>query len=249
MATQLGLLCTTCGLQTIFPSSSFSADQPPNYSVNKTLLPALGPSAFYSLVHEVQKSEHSQRIHINHKRNGQTPPPRAKLLLSMDKRAYDLEAPAADPTDGIVLQPDIQGSYENIADGEDSLAADGDSLAEGDSLAADDDNIADEEEEEEDEVHHNVMNGTVLSANDSQSVMDDSMDPLGRADDSMANVGDSTVTDYSSLSVEDSILGEESLVADDPGAGDSSGAGVVVVVPPPSKRDATPVEGDDPIVR
>ena len=78
MATQLGLLCTTCGLQTIFPSSSFSADQPPNYSVNKTLLPALGPSAFYSLVHEVQKSEHSQRIHINHKRNGLTPPPRAK---------------------------------------------------------------------------------------------------------------------------------------------------------------------------
>jgi len=210
LATQLGLLCTTCGLQTIFPSSSFSADFPPNYSVNKALLPALGPSAFYSLVHEVQKSEHSQRIHINHKRNGLNPPPRAKLLLSMDKRAYNLEAPAADPTDGIVLQPDLEGSYENIAAGEDSLAADDDIVGGDDGeaplAAAADDNIA-----EQDEAVSSAHDSSAPPANDSQASKENSF--LGKSDEVAGT--DSGVGSSSTVFLDDSGRGESSLVAED----------------------------------
>ena len=62
LATQLGLLCSVCGLQTIFSTSSFSEENPPNYSVNKIFLPNLGPSAYYSLVNLVQKSMGSVKV-------------------------------------------------------------------------------------------------------------------------------------------------------------------------------------------
>ena len=39
LATQLALLCLTCGAQTIFCSSAFSTVEPTNYTVNKRVLP------------------------------------------------------------------------------------------------------------------------------------------------------------------------------------------------------------------
>ena len=42
LATQLALLCLTCGAQTIFCSSAFSTVEPTNYTVNKRVLPRWG---------------------------------------------------------------------------------------------------------------------------------------------------------------------------------------------------------------
>ena len=88
LATHLALLCSTCGAQTIFSTSSFSTEDPPNYSVNKTLLPLLGPNAYYSLISEVQKSENSMLININMKAAKNRIQQRAKLIMSLDKKMY-----------------------------------------------------------------------------------------------------------------------------------------------------------------
>ena len=86
--TQLALLCSTCGAQTIFSTSSFSTEDPPNYSVNKTLLPLLGPNAYFSLISEVQRSENSMLININMKAAKNKIQQRAKLIMSLDKKVY-----------------------------------------------------------------------------------------------------------------------------------------------------------------
>jgi len=52
----LGLLCTKCGRQTVFPTSQFSEEEPSNFSVNKEFS-ALGGSAFNSLVSLVQSDK------------------------------------------------------------------------------------------------------------------------------------------------------------------------------------------------
>eukprot|EP00090_Calanus_glacialis_P013471 TRINITY_DN22146_c0_g1_i1.p1 TRINITY_DN22146_c0_g1~~TRINITY_DN22146_c0_g1_i1.p1 ORF type:complete len:1179 (-),score=271.67 TRINITY_DN22146_c0_g1_i1:51-3149(-) len=88
LATQLALLCSTCGAQTIFTTSSFSAEDPPNYSVNKTLLPLLGPNAYFSLISQVQKSENSMMININMKAPKNKIQQKAKLIMSLDKKDY-----------------------------------------------------------------------------------------------------------------------------------------------------------------
>ena len=55
LATQLTFTCTLCSTATTFPNSPFSEIYPQNYSVNKHLLPMLGPKAYFELVQFVQR--------------------------------------------------------------------------------------------------------------------------------------------------------------------------------------------------
>ena len=52
---------------------------------------------------------------MNFQRNGYSVPPKAKLLVSIDREKYTLDATASEPADEII-QPDITGDYENIAE-------------------------------------------------------------------------------------------------------------------------------------
>jgi len=115
LATQLGLLCSVCGVQTIFSTSSFSEEEPPNYSVNKAMLPQLGPFAYYSLVNIIQRTVGSVKVNVNMKREGHSIPHKAKLFVSVDRKSYNLDTSADDPVDEII-RPDISGNYENIAE-------------------------------------------------------------------------------------------------------------------------------------
>ena len=51
----------------------------------------------------------------NLQRNGSSVPHRAKLLVSVDREKYTLDVAASEPADEII-QPDITGDYENIAE-------------------------------------------------------------------------------------------------------------------------------------
>ena len=42
-------VCTVCGPKAIFPTSPFSKNYPSNYSLNKLILPLLGPSGYFHL--------------------------------------------------------------------------------------------------------------------------------------------------------------------------------------------------------
>ena len=55
LATQLTFQCSLCQTATTFPNSPFSEIYPQNYSVNKHLLPMLGPKAYFELVQFVQR--------------------------------------------------------------------------------------------------------------------------------------------------------------------------------------------------
>ena len=90
LATRLAFVCTVCGPRVTFPSSSLSQIHPENYTVNKTLLPRLGPTAYYKLV-EFVNEEHS-RSYI--KKSEMTKawavrPGLDNLMLSYDKTLYD----------------------------------------------------------------------------------------------------------------------------------------------------------------
>ena len=52
LATQLAFICSTCGNQTLFPTSSFCLSEPQNYTINKNLLTKIGRTAFISLIKE-----------------------------------------------------------------------------------------------------------------------------------------------------------------------------------------------------
>jgi hypothetical protein len=118
----------------------------------------------------------------------------------MDKRVYNLEVQAADPTDGIVLQPDIQGSYENIAVGEDSLTADHDDIgADGPTVAMDDSMVTYENNSDSAMVVEAVKNNS-----DSQG-----------ENCSVGSVSDSTLQESGNVSGKDSVSGEDSAVAEE----------------------------------
>ena len=54
LVTRLAFICTVCGPKAIFPTSPFSKTYPSNYSLNKLLLPLLGPSAYFHLAQFLQ---------------------------------------------------------------------------------------------------------------------------------------------------------------------------------------------------
>jgi hypothetical protein len=49
LSTRFAFVCTLCGPKSIFPSSAFSRVHPENFSINKRLLPLLGPTAYQRL--------------------------------------------------------------------------------------------------------------------------------------------------------------------------------------------------------
>merc|ERR1719264_226634 len=87
LATQLALLCLTCGAQTIFCSSAFSTVEPTNYTVNKRVLPRLGARAYYTLSSLVRESDGPQEV--VRLPQGLKWQMARRLLLRLDKREED----------------------------------------------------------------------------------------------------------------------------------------------------------------
>eukprot|EP00092_Neocalanus_flemingeri_P006542 GFUD01007052.1.p1 GENE.GFUD01007052.1~~GFUD01007052.1.p1 ORF type:complete len:560 (+),score=220.44 GFUD01007052.1:152-1831(+) len=56
LSAHLAYVCITCGKQTVFSTSTYSQEEPPNYVVNKEFA-TLGKSAFSSLVNIIQEDE------------------------------------------------------------------------------------------------------------------------------------------------------------------------------------------------
>lgn len=79
LATHLILRCSVCTKSTVFPNSAFSRQYPANYSINKLMLPLLGPASYYKLTNFLQSTERIGR-----------PIPKgreaANLVLSIDNR-------------------------------------------------------------------------------------------------------------------------------------------------------------------
>jgi hypothetical protein len=119
-----------------------------------------------------------------------------------------------------VLQPDIQGSYENIADGEDSIAAEDAAIAEDESATA---------EEHCDEASKSYSLETLM--NDSQTAAADTsvtVENTVSTDEVIDRLNDTAAADATKMEesvsvggsmLEDSILAEESLQASDSTAG------------------------------
>ena len=60
---------------------------------------------------------------MNIKKDGVSVPHKAKLIVSVDRKTYSLDAAAMDPVEEII-RPDISGSYDNIAEPDLSLSLD-----------------------------------------------------------------------------------------------------------------------------
>ena len=96
LVTRLAFVCKICGPKVIFPTSPFSNNYPSNYSVNKLLLPLIGPYSYFHLVEFLQNNAgtHQEMITPGMFLNHQRPP---HLLLSADKAFYDFARPFDPP--------------------------------------------------------------------------------------------------------------------------------------------------------
>ena len=94
LVTRLAFVCTVCGPKAIFPTSPFSKNYPSNYSLNKLLLPLLGPSAYFHLSEFLQHNPDTpQEITTSAMFNNQKP----QLLVSVDHAFFDFARPFDPP--------------------------------------------------------------------------------------------------------------------------------------------------------
>jgi hypothetical protein len=77
LATILTLVCTLCNKATVFPNSPFHEKEPHNFTVNKQVLQAIGPTAYFKLARFVQRTET-----VGYQKR--TPAMPAQLVLSLD---------------------------------------------------------------------------------------------------------------------------------------------------------------------
>jgi hypothetical protein len=94
VVTRLAFVCVICGPKAIFPTSPFSKTYPSNYSLNKLLLPLLGPSSYFHLASFLQESP-DQPQEVNPAFNAAAKKP--QLLVSMDHAYFDFSRPFDPP--------------------------------------------------------------------------------------------------------------------------------------------------------
>ena len=88
----LAFVCTICGPKAIFPTSPFSKIYPSNYSLNKKVLPLLGPSGYFHLLDFLQNNQDNPQ-EITTKFSNQKP----KLLVPVDNTLFDFSRPFDPP--------------------------------------------------------------------------------------------------------------------------------------------------------
>jgi len=94
VVTRLAFVCTVCGPKAIFPTSPFSKTYPTNYSLNKLLLPLLGPSSYFHLSQFLQHNPDApQEILTSGTFSHQKP----QLLVSVDHAFFDFTRPFDPP--------------------------------------------------------------------------------------------------------------------------------------------------------
>lgn len=94
VVTRLAFVCTVCGPKAIFPTSPFSKTYPTNYSLNKLLLPLLGPSSYFHLAQFLQQNPDApQEITTSGAFSHQKP----QLLVSVDHAFFDFARPFDPP--------------------------------------------------------------------------------------------------------------------------------------------------------
>ena len=91
LATKLAFVCAECGPRVSFPSSALSQIHPENYTINKTLLPRLGPTAYYKLVEFVNESNSNTFFYKSQLKS--VAPGLDTLMVSYDKSIYDFRRP------------------------------------------------------------------------------------------------------------------------------------------------------------
>ena len=88
LASQLGFICSTCGAQTMFTTSSFSVEEPSNYTINKLLISRLGTSSYSTLVNELKVSGTAEARKDIKFKTAQQILPNPKIFLSYDERSF-----------------------------------------------------------------------------------------------------------------------------------------------------------------
>ena len=88
LASQLGFICSTCGAQTMFTTSSFSVEEPSNYTINKLLISRLGISSYSTLVNELKVSGTAEARKDIKFKTAQQILPNPKIFLSYDERSF-----------------------------------------------------------------------------------------------------------------------------------------------------------------
>ena len=94
IVTRLAFVCTVCGPKAIFPTSPFSKTYPTNYSLNKLLLPLIGPSAYFHLAQFVQQNPDAATEVVTTGAFSQQKP---QLLVSVDHAFFDFARPFDPP--------------------------------------------------------------------------------------------------------------------------------------------------------
>ena len=111
VVTRLAFVCTVCGPKAIFPTSPFSKTYPTNYSLNKLLLPLLGPSSYFHLSQFLQHNPDApQEILTSGTFSHQKP----QLLVSVDHAFFDFTRPFDPP---LPSDPDtnlVQGKVSHV---------------------------------------------------------------------------------------------------------------------------------------
>ena len=94
LVTRLAFVCAVCGPKAIFPTSPFSKNYPSNYSLNKLMLPLIGPSGYFHLSEFLQHNPDTpQEVTTSSMFNNQKP----QLLVSVDHAFFDFARPFDPP--------------------------------------------------------------------------------------------------------------------------------------------------------
>ncbi len=98
LVTRLAFVCGVCGPKAIFPTSPFSKAFPSNYSLNKLLLPLIGPTAYFHLSSFLQHNpdpplEVSSGMYYQNSSDSKKP----QLLVSLDHAYFDFARPFDPP--------------------------------------------------------------------------------------------------------------------------------------------------------
>ena len=115
LATKMAFFCPECGPKASFTSSPISQCHPENYSVNKMVLPLLGPEAYYKLVNFVQQD--NPRIIMKRSSLRKSVSAHDTLMLSYDKTLFDFRRPFEPTTEnGSGLKIRSSGQSKRSAD-------------------------------------------------------------------------------------------------------------------------------------
>ena len=124
LATRLTILCKTCGPKVTFPSSPISECHPENFSVNKIVLPLLGPEGYTKLSKFLRESPGTS--HMILRKDFPVQSFSETTMLNIDRAVYDFSRPFEQKSDGndVTEVEGVSAKVKDVADLKNSAKTD-----------------------------------------------------------------------------------------------------------------------------